>query len=241
MAAVAVQNARLFQQSDWVAEVVHEIRTPLTAILSYADLLLRPDLDGSLREQAIKTIQSETERVSLLATQFLELARLESGRITMSRDEIEVGNLVNRAVDVIRPNAEQEDRTLSVAVADDLPRTIGDRQRLHQVLLNLLSNAVKYTDPGDTITVKAEARNSGFVIMVGDTGPGIPDAQIPMLFQKFRRLPNSAGKASGTGLGLVVARQIVEAHQGRIWVESDLGQGSRFFVELPVLALKADI
>jgi signal transduction histidine kinase len=234
LAAVAVQNARLFQQSDWVAEVVHEIRTPLTAILSYADLLLRPDLDEALERQAIKTIQRETERVSALATQFLELARLESGRIRMAREEIDIADLIREAIDVIRPSAERGNRHLRIAIDDDLPEVFGDGQRLHQVMLNLLSNAVKYTQAGDTITVAASAEDEGCLIRVADTGPGIPEKQIPLLFQKFKRLPGAANKTSGTGLGLVVARQIVEAHQGRIWVESSVGQGSVFFVRLPI-------
>lgn len=233
LAAVAVQNARLFQQSDWVAEVVHEIRTPLTAILSYSDLLLRPDLDEALELQAIKTIQRETERVSALATQFLELARLESGRIRMAREEINVASLIREAVAVIQPSAERENRHLRVAIGEDLPEMLGDGERLHQVLLNLLSNAVKYTEDGDAITITATADDEGCLIGVADTGPGIPEKQIPLLFQKFKRLPGAANKTSGTGLGLVIARQIVEAHQGRIWVESRFGQGSAFFVRLP--------
>lgn len=236
LAAVAVQNARLFQQSDWVAEVVHEIRTPLTAILSYADLLMRPDLGKELQVHAVETIQRETERVSNLATQFLDLARLESGRITMARDAIPVAELVRSAVDVILPRAIQQDRELQVRLEPDLPTTIGDRARLHQVLLNLLSNAVKYTDPGDRITVTAAANEDTYQISVADTGPGIPESQIPMLFQKFKRLPGTEDNTTGTGLGLVVAREIVEAHQGQIWAESKFGKGSAFHVRLPVLA-----
>jgi len=234
VAAVAVQNARLFQQSDWVAEVVHEIRTPLTSILSYADLLLRPDLDEQIREQAITTILQETERVSDLATQFLDLARLESGRITMSQDVVDVADLVDHAVAVIRPSADQHNRIVRVSWAERLPAIVGDRARLHQVLLNLLSNAVKYSNAGDVINVEAQVQADRLIISVSDTGPGIAQDHLPLLFQKFRRLPGSEEKAQGTGLGLVVARQIVEAHRGQIWVESELGKGSCFFISLPV-------
>jgi signal transduction histidine kinase len=235
MAAVAVQNARLFQQSDWVAEVVHEIRTPLTAILSYTDLLMRPDLDEQLRLRSIKTIQRETERVSALATEFLELARLESGRINMARDSVNLVGLIDKAAAVIQPSAERKNLEVRVVRDDNLPDIIGDAERLHQVLLNLLGNAVKYTDAGDTVTIQAEVNDDALLIRVADTGPGIPKDQLPRLFQKFKRLPSHEGKTSGTGLGLVVARQIVEAHQGTIWVESQVGQGSCFFVRLPIL------
>ena len=234
VAAVAVQNARLFQQSDWVAEVVHEIRTPLTAILSYADLLLRSDLDERTRKQAITTIQQETERVSDLATQFLDLAQLESGRTTMKRDVIDVAALINHAVAVIKPSADQHNRIVRLSPAEDIPAIVGDRARLHQVLLNLLSNAVKYSNAGDVIDVEARTQANKLIISVSDTGPGIAQKQLPLLFQKFRRLPGSEDKAQGTGLGLVVARQIVEAHRGELWVESELGKGSCFFISLPV-------
>jgi signal transduction histidine kinase len=234
VAAVAVQNARLFQQSDWVAEVVHEIRTPLTAILSYADLLLRPDLDERIRKQAIATIQQETERVSDLATQFLDLAQLESGRITMNRDVIDVAALIDHAVAVIKPSADQHNRIVHLSPAEHMPTIVGDRARLHQVLLNLLSNAVKYSNAGDVIDVEARMQADKLIISVSDTGPGIAQNQLPLLFQKFRRLPGSEDKAQGTGLGLVVARQIVEAHRGELWVESELGKGSCFFISLPI-------
>lgn len=234
VAAVAVENARLFQQSDWVAEVVHEIRSPLTAILSYADLLLRPDLDDRTREQAITTIQQETERVSDLATQFLDLAQLESGRITINQDAIDVAALVEHAVAVIKPSADQHNRIVHLSAAERIPTIVGDRARLHQVLLNLLSNAVKYSNAGGDINVDARMQANRLIISVSDTGPGIPQDQFPLLFQKLRRLPGSEDRAQGTGLGLVVARQIVEAHRGQIWVESELGKGSRFFISLPV-------
>ncbi len=234
IAAVAVQNARLFEQSDWVAQVVHEIRTPLTAILSYADLLLRPDIGEAMRRKFITIIRQETERVNELATQFLDLARLESGRIQMAHESLNMVELIDRAVKIIRPMADQKRRNLRVDVPGALPPVIGDPQRIHQVLLNLLSNAVKYSDEGDTVTVRAWQEGEQVVVAVADTGPGIPPDQLPKLFKKFSRLRGSEHKAQGTGLGLVIARQIVEAHNGRIWVESRVGKGSTFYFALPV-------
>lgn len=236
IAAVAVENARLFEQSDWVAEVVHEIRTPLTAILSYAELLTRPGIDEAMRERFAEIILQETERINQLATDFLDLARLESGRIQMEQETLDMATIVSLSASVIRPRAEQQERTLKVETPDDLPKTVGDTQRIHQVVLNLLSNAVKYSDPGDQITLKVWQEEDRLIAAVEDTGPGIPDDQIPHLFQKFARLPGSERKAQGTGLGLVVARQIVEAHNGQIWVESEVGQGSTFYFSLPIIA-----
>ncbi|MBN2002525.1 MAG: GAF domain-containing sensor histidine kinase [Anaerolineae bacterium] len=235
IAAVAVENARLFEQSDWVSEVIHEIRTPLTAILSYAELLQRPDLNDAMRGKFADIIQQETERVNELATTFLDLARLESGRVQMAQDSLEIPKIVELSTNVIKPSAEGKSRHVTVEIPDVLPQTIGDAQRIHQVLLNLLSNAVKYSDPGDTITVKAYTENQQIVIEVTDTGPGIPAEQISKLFRKFSRLPGGESKATGTGLGLVVARQIVEAHQGQIGVRSEVGRGSTFYFTLPII------
>jgi len=234
IAAVAVQNARLFEQSDWVSEVVHEIRTPLTAIMSYSDLLLRRDLNEDMRAKFATIIQQETQRVNELATQFLDLARLESGRIKMEAKPLNIAEMIALALDIIRPLATDKERILQAEVPATLPRTYGDPQRIHQVLLNLLSNAVKYSNPGAIVNVRASIAEAYIVIAVSDTGPGIPPEQIARLFHKFSRLPGSEEKASGTGLGLVVARQIIEAHQGRMWAESELGKGSTFSFTLPI-------
>lgn len=236
VAAVAVQNARLFEQSDWVAEVVHEIRTPLTAILSYADLLQRPDITDSMREQFVTIIQQETQRVNALATQFLDLARLESGRTRMAQHCLYIGEIINAAANTIRPTITNNRQNLHVECPDDLPCTVGDDQRIHQVLLNLLSNAAKYSDPGDTITLAAKVADHEIFVAVSDTGPGIPEDQLPHLFHKFSRLPGKERQVTGTGLGLVISRQIVEAHNGKIWVESEVGKGTTFCFTLPIIA-----
>ncbi len=234
IAAVAVQNARLFEQSDWVAEVIHEIRTPLTAILSYAELLQRPDITPEMRTQFAAVILQETERVNELATQFLDLARLESGRIHMTLEPLHLEEVLTLSANVVRPMADEQGRKLRVEIAPHLPTTLGDAQRIHQVVLNLLTNAVKYSDAGDTVTLKAWAEDDALIVAVEDTGPGIPPDQISRLFRKFSRLPGSERKATGTGLGLVLARQIVEAHHGKIWVESEVGKGSKFCFSLPI-------
>lgn len=234
IAAVAVQNARLFEQSDWVAEVVHEIRTPLTAILSYADLLQRKDVPDSMRDQFLAIIQQETQRVNMLATQFLDLARLESGRIHMAKHPLHIGDIITAAANTIRPTLADNRQSLRIEAPADLPRTIGDEQRIHQVLLNLLSNAAKYSEPGDTVTIAAQAEARAIIVAVSDTGPGIPAEQLPRLFHKFARLPGKENKVTGTGLGLVISRQIIEAHDGRIWVESEVGAGTTFYFSLPI-------
>jgi len=241
IAAVAVQNARLFEQSDWVAEVVHEIRTPLTAILSYADLLQRPDVDEHLRTQFITIIQQETQRVNHLATQFLDLARLESGRIRMAKAPLNIADMIARAADVIRPTLQDSQQSLVIQILTDLPPTLGDDQRIHQVLLNLLSNAAKYSAADATITITASADARDITVAVSDTGPGIPAEQLPRLFHKFARLPGQEHKVAGTGLGLVISRQIIEAHKGQIWAESEVGKGSTFYFTLPIVECSSNL
>ena len=235
IAAVAVQNARLFAQSDWIAEIVHEIRTPLTAILSYSDLLVRPNTDTEMHQKFADIIRQEAERVSQLASQFLDLARLESGRVSMACEALNIPTVANLALNVIRPLAEESSKHLKITMPENLPQTRGDSQRIHQVLLNLLSNAVKYSDPGDTITLKSWVEDNEIITSVSDTGPGIAPDQLDKLFKKFSRLASNENKATGTGLGLVITRQIVEAHQGRIWVESERGKGTTFLFALPIM------
>ncbi len=235
IAAVAVQNARLFEQSDWVAEVVHEIVSTLTAILSFDDLLQRPDITDSMHTQFVTIIQQETQRVNALATQFLDLARLESGRIHMARHCLHLGEIINAAANTIRPTINNNRQNLRLELPDDLPDTVGDDQRIHQVLLNLLSNAAKYSDPGDAITLSARVDGQSLLIAVADTGPGIPEDQLPHLFHKFARLPGKERQVTGTGLGLAISRQIVEAHNGKIWAESEVGKGTTFCFSLPII------
>jgi len=233
IAAVAVENTRLFQQNDWIAEVVHEIRTPLTAILSYAELLDRQDLRPGNRQQFHQIIQQEAERVNRLIGQFLDAARLESGRVIMKREPLALGEIISQTIAVIRPQAATRQMRVTSTIPENIPTLVGDAQRLHQVLLNLLSNAVKYSTPGTDIHVTCRVEPEQLVVAVADSGPGISQEYHASLFQRFSRVPGSEKRATGSGLGLNIARQIVEAHGGRIWVESVVGQGSTFSFSLP--------
>jgi len=234
VAAVAVKNAQLFQQTDWIALVVHEIRTPLTAIMSYADLLLRPELNPTQRENFLGIIRQEADRLGTLVSQFLDLARLESGRVSLAQESFDLATIVNLSSNVIAPLVKEHAATLSIELAENLLPAWGDSQRIHQVLLNLISNALKYSDQGAQVTLTAQRHAEGLLMGVHDNGPGIPPEQLPRLFQKFSRLPGSERRAVGAGLGLVITRQIVEGHGGHIWVESELGQGSTFYFTLPI-------
>jgi signal transduction histidine kinase len=237
-AAVAIENARLFQQSDLVAEMVHELRTPLTAILAYADMLLSSSVSAEQRVEFLETIRSEAERLTSMTNEFLDLARLSSGRAKLVRSEVNLSSAVQMAVNVLRPQAIGAGIRISVRAPEDLPLVRGDEQRLHQVVLNLVSNAVKYNKANGsvTVTVNVDSEDENYVrVTVKDTGRGISRENLERLFEKFFRVADAEGYARGTGLGLSIARQIVEVHGGQIEVESELGVGTTFSFTIPVL------
>jgi signal transduction histidine kinase len=233
-AAVAVQNALLFQQSDLIAEIVHEMRTPLTAIISYADLIQWPETTPVQCHQFAEIIRHESERLNEMATNFLDLARLESGRTSLDQDPVDLSTVILMAVSVLRPQADARQIGVSVDVPADLPSVIGDAQRLHEAMLNLLSNAIKYCRPGDNVMVAARDEDGLLSVTVTDTGPGIPTGVLPYVFERFYRVPGTEGRALGTGLGLTITRKIVEAHGGTIDVTSKEGRGTTFKFVLPV-------
>jgi signal transduction histidine kinase len=240
-AAVAVQNALLFQQSDLVAEIVHEMRTPLVSIMGYADLMRRPDATLPQCHQFAHIIQTEAERLNGLASNFLDLARLESGRADMSHDPVDLNTVIRMAVSVLAPQADAKQIVLSVDVPADLPSLTGDAQRLHQVMLNLVGNAIKYCRPGDNVTVKARSDDGRLSVSVADTGPGIPKDALPHLFERFYRVAGEMGKTVGTGLGLTIAQQIVEAHGGEITASSEEGHGATFTFTLSLAGVSGSV
>jgi signal transduction histidine kinase len=233
-AAVAVQNALLFQQSDLVAEIVHEMRTPLVSIMGYADLMQRPDATLTQCRQFADVIQSEADRLNELAGNYLDLAKLESGRAALDHEAVDLNTVTRMALGVLAPQADAKQIGLTVDMPGSLPQVIGDAQRLHQVVLNLVGNAIKYCSAGDNVTITATTAEDVISVGVSDTGPGIPAEALPHLFERFYRVPGSESKAGGSGLGLTISKQIVEAHGGHIDVSSQEGQGTTFTFTLPV-------
>ena len=233
-AAVAIENARLFTQSDLIAEMVHELRTPLASLKAAIHLLRRPELPAEDHEEIIDAIQKETERLSVLTADFLDLARLESGRTQFELADVDVGELIDECLIATRSSIEEAGLRIDIDVPDDLPHVSGDPTRLTQVLLNLISNAIKYNRPDGSITLAAWAEEDDVFIRVRDTGQGIPPNSIPHLFEKFYRVPKTRNQAEGTGLGLSIVYRIVQAHAGDIEVTSEVGVGSQFTVRLPI-------
>jgi signal transduction histidine kinase len=232
-AAVAIENARLFQQSDLIAEFVHELRTPLASLSTATYLLLRPEMSLEQRNQIVNNIHNETLRLNSLASSFLDLARLESGRVQFRKTRFSTADLLYEVRDVMMTKAQENNIQIRVDVPHDMPLLEADRDKIKQVLLNLLSNAIKYNRTNGSVIITGNFNESEVSIMIQDTGLGIPEDSLPHLFTKFYRVREHEGKASGTGLGLSICKQIVQGHNGRIEVKSKMGVGTSFTVHLP--------
>ncbi|MGE5641894.1 MAG: sensor histidine kinase [Byssovorax cruenta] len=232
-AAVAIENARLFQQSDLIAEFVHELRTPLASLSTATYLLLRPEMSREQRDQIVNNIHNETLRLNSLASSFLDLARLESGRVQFRKTRFSVADLLYECRDVMMTKAQETDIQIRIDVPNDMPLMEADRDKIKQVILNLLSNAIKYNRPNGSVIVTGNYSDTELSINIQDTGVGIPEESIPHLFEKFYRVKEHENKASGTGLGLSISKQIIQGHNGRLEVKSKMGVGTAFTVYLP--------
>ncbi|GER78030.1 MAG: GAF domain-containing protein [Anaerolineae bacterium CFX3] len=233
-AAVAIENARLFQQSDLISEFVHELRTPLASLSTATYLLLRPEISQEQREQIIYNIHNETLRLNTLTSSFLDLARLESGRVQFRKTRFSVNDLIYECKDVMQSKADETKIQVRVETSESLPLLEADRDKIKQALLNLLSNAIKYNRANGSVIVSAEAAEKEIAVTVQDTGIGIPEDALPHLFEKFYRVREHESRASGTGLGLSISRQIVQGHNGSLEVKSKAGVGTAFILRLPL-------
>jgi signal transduction histidine kinase len=232
-AAVAIENARLFQQSDLISEFVHELRTPLASLSTATYLLLRPEMSQEQRDQIINSIHNETMRLNALASSFLDLARLESGRVQFRKTTFSVADLMYECKDVMASKAVEDNIRVRVESPEGLPLLEADHDKIKQVLLNLISNAIKYNRPNGSVMLYADVTESEMLLHVQDTGVGIPEESLPHLFQKFFRVREHESRVAGTGLGLSICKQIVQGHGGRMEVKSKVGVGTVFTVILP--------
>jgi len=229
-------NARLQEfdriKSEFVATVAHDFRSPLMSIRGFAELTLEePDLPPERRNEFMRTIIAETDDLAALANDTLLISHMETGQLTYDWKPVDVRRELR---DAIPPGLATH--TVLLDVPDDFPVIRADPGRLRQVLNNLVSNALKYSPLGSTVTLRAHERGRDQVIVeVIDEGLGVPADQAGRLFQKFERVRSPEHlKIPGTGLGLYICKGIVEGHRGRIWVESEPGQGSTFAFTLPV-------
>jgi signal transduction histidine kinase len=232
-AAVAIENARLFQQSDLISEFVHELRTPLASLSTATYLLLRPEMSQEQRDQIVNNIHNETLRLNALASSFLDLARLESGRVQFRKTRFSLTDLLYECKDVMASKANEEGIQIRVQAPEGLSMLEADRDKIKQVMLNLISNGIKYNRPHGSIILRAEGQPDEMCITIQDTGIGIPEQALPHLFEKFYRVREHESHAAGTGLGLSICKQIIHGHGGRLEVKSKMGVGSLFTITLP--------
>lgn len=219
-------------KSEFVTTVSHDLRSPLTAILGYVELIERAGEVNEQQRDFIRRVQLSVQQITNLVTDLLDLGRIEAGLET-TRESSPISVLARYAVEGLRSSAETRGLRLQIDLPDDLPMVSGDPIRLRQMIGNLLENAIKYTPTGGEVGMSASAEGDQIILKVRDTGPGIPPADQPYLFDKFFRASNVVDRTPGTGLGLSIVKSIVDHHDGRIWVESALNKGTTFTVVLP--------
>jgi two-component system phosphate regulon sensor histidine kinase PhoR len=221
---------------DFVANVSHELKTPLTAIQGFAETLLGGALeDTENRRRFLEIIRTQATRLSRLTDDLLRLSQIEAGKLGLDFRALPVVELIGPCVETARWKATEKNLHVQVECPSPLPPVRGDRKRLQEVLQNLLDNAVQYTPAGGRVTVRATTANGEVAVAVEDTGIGIPQAEQQRIFERFYRVDVARSReVGGTGLGLSIAKHLVEAHGGRITVESEVGRGSTFTVFLPV-------
>ncbi len=219
-------------KSDFVSTVSHDLRSPLTAILGYVELLGRVGELNSQQEGFIQRIQVSVENITSLINDLLDLGRIESG-FDARKEIVPLAAIIRYTIESMRSQAEEKGQNLVLDIPEGLPHILGNPVRLRQMLENLVANAINYTPKDGEIRVTTRSESEQVIIAVSDTGPGIPHADQPYIFDKFYRASNIPPDTPGAGLGLAIVRSIVENHQGRIWVSSTPGQGSTFTIVLP--------
>lgn len=219
---------------DFVSNISHELRTPLASLKALVETLLESALeDPPAARRFLARMESELDALALVVQELLELSRIESGSVALQLRPIQAGELLAEAAERLRLQAERADLDLEVRVEEDLPAALADPGRVQQVVNNLLHNAIKFTPPGGRIILSATREGGSIVFSVQDSGVGIPAEELERIFERFYKADRSRS-GGGAGLGLAIARHLVEAHGGRIWVESVEGQGSAFFFSIPL-------
>lgn len=235
-AAIAVENSRLYQQADLINELVHELRTPLASILTITYLLKRSDLTNEQRLQFTESIANEVTRLNNLASSYLEYSRLETGRLTFTASLIDLAAVLQECSRILQPKAREAGIQLTLSLPDRPLTFEGDENKIKQVVINLLNNAIKYNSPGGHVNIGAWGDGQIVGFSVQDDGIGIPEEDLPHVFEKFYRAAQIQEAYPGTGLGLSICSRIVEIHGGTIRVQSQVKAGSTFTIELPVCA-----
>lgn len=219
-------------KDEMISAVSHEMRTPLTAMLGFTEFLMSNDVDKVKLLEILDTIHRETERLNELIGNFLDMQRMKGDPVSISAEPLVVDEILAQGARLY--NVNKENSRVIIETAGSLPQITGDREKLHQVMLNLISNACKYSPQGSTITIGAKGLNGKVGFYVQDEGIGIPAELREKVFERFYRVDNSDSRmVGGTGLGLALVKDIIKAHGGDIWIESNIPSGTRVVFTLP--------
>ena len=218
---------------DLSANISHELRLPIASVKALAETLAQGAIDDpSVAKEFLGQINAETDKLAQMVQELGDLSRIESGQSPLVKQNIGIGEVIKRAAERIKPQADRAGLSINIDIASDLPPVAVDRDRIEQVLVNLLHNAIKFTPPGGSITISASSDDSSIRVSVADTGVGISADDLPRIFERFYKA-DKARSGGGTGLGLAIAKHIIEAHGGKIWAESVEGKGTTFTFTLP--------
>jgi two-component system sensor histidine kinase KdpD len=236
----AASKAEAARQSDELKSTLldalaHEFKTPLTSIKAASTAMLSSSmLKPEQQRELISVVDEEADRLSVLVTEAIQMARIEAGRVHLERESYPLQELVESALDKLRPMVRE--RSIDVKLAPDLPPVWVDRELIEIALRQLIDNALKYSPRDTPVSVAAESSDGRVIVSVADHGPGIPEEEQSRIFEKFYRAEASRHQIPGAGLGLVIAREIIQVHGGEIWVESKPNEGSSFRFSLPAVS-----
>jgi two-component system phosphate regulon sensor histidine kinase PhoR len=221
-------------RTEFVNTVSHDLRSPLTSVIGYAELVDRAGPLNENQHEFIRRIQDSIQHITSLINDLLDLGKIEAGMDTR-REFVQLEGILRYTLEMLQGQIKSKNLDVHMDIAPALPALRANPIRLRQVLDNVVGNAIKYSYPGGKIQVSIQFEQNQIILQVTDYGPGIPAADQPHIFDKFYRGTNIDSEVEGSGLGLAIVKNIVENHQGRIWVESTVGKGSSFFIVLPVV------
>ena len=219
---------------ELIGNISHEFRTPLAGIKAMVETLTGGAMDDKVAAKDFLTrIDSEVDRLTQLVEELTELSRIETGKAELKKEPIDLNKLVEEVIAQLSPQAERQQLSISREFATNLPSVLADKDRVRQVITNLVHNAIKFTPAGGRITITSRALEGSVVVHIADTGIGIPEEDLPRVFERFYK-GDKARAGGGTGMGLAIAKHVIQAHGGSIWVRSEEGEGSTFAFSLPL-------
>jgi len=223
---------------EMVGNISHEFRTPLAGLKAMVETLQDGAVDDrEVTEDFLSRIEVEVDRMTQLVAELTELSRIETGKAELKLEPVELNGLIEEAVAQLKPQAERQKLSLETALANDLPAVPADKDRLRQVMVNLIHNAIKFNRPGGSIKIRTESSDDSVIVEVSDTGTGIAGEDLPHIFERFYKADKSRA-GQGSGIGLAIAKHVVESHGGEIRVRSEEGKGATFSFSLPLMPNK---